>query len=272
MNNNNYFITRNNFQKYFATGFYDVIKNNSDIYQSIYPESDLSKFINLKEAKKLENIKIFLNEPDIFVEMAKKNKKINYATANLRSKSIYTFINQKSPKFHSSKNCSALLSDYKNILVPKEIFDRGDDELEKFRLNAYSIKNAPIEYQLDHLKNNFNLKCKIDIVEVKNSGAKDFSEDTKDSIVDEISEYLKKAKNMIEENKNNKIFNDNIYARPFSCNLEILDVEARSWVYLKSDLLKLIMRYHLVMSGKSDLFLPQFLLEACGFEKCRSCC
>lgn len=270
--NNNYFITRNNFQKYFATGFYDVIENGSNIYESIYPESDLSKFINLKEAKKLENIKIFLNQPDVFVEMAKKNKKINYTTANLRSKSIYTFINHKSPKFHASKSCSALLSDYKNIIVPVEIFDRGEDELEKFRLSAYSIKTASIEYQLDYLKKKFNLKSNLDIVEVKNSGAKDFSGDTKDSIVGEIFEYLEKAQNMIEKNKDNKIFIDNIYARPFSCNLEILDSEARLWVYLKSDLLKLIMRYHLVMSGKSDLFLPQFLLESCGFENCRSCC
>lgn len=268
----NYFITRNNFQKYFATGFFDIQKNADSIYESIYPESDLSSFINLKEAKKLENVRIFLTQPSVFIELLSGGKKISYTTANLRSKSIYAFINQKAPKFHANKFCKALLSDYKNIIIPQEIFDRGDEELEKFRISAYEIKNAPIEYQLNYLKKKFNILCSLDSVEVKNSGAKDFSDDTKDSILNDISEQLRKARDMIERNKENKKFKDNIYARPFSCNLEILDSETRQWFYLKSDLLKMIVRYHLVVSGKSDLFLPQSLLEACGFEKCKSCC
>ena len=89
-------------------------------------ENVLNKLFNIKERKFLFSYRLFMENPQFFMDEIYENYPIKEDT--------YTWIyeDDKSPAFHIDPSCPLLNSDFKNFLIPASIRYKGISEKKKY--------------------------------------------------------------------------------------------------------------------------------------------
>lgn len=270
------YITKNNFSKIANIAIGELTDGINAICSRVYGYKDISKYLNHREIKDMECKRLLIEDTNKYIEeyFEKQRKKLGKKSSG--ASSPFVFLTAGSPKFHYNKDCDFITKDYINFYIPPEIEGRGENEIEKFRSFANSNKQLLIDKKEDvfifRLKNQFQLKNDISKLSISNSGVRniilgvDFDVSTR---IDEIMESI----DLIGQTETGKdVLRRYIYLDHYKQNrvsegnkiaLEIL--------MLKSELIDLLVKFHLKKNEKSGFSFEKKFLESIGFEGCRAC-
>lgn len=190
------------------------------------------------------------------------------------------------PAFHTTIDCKKLHSDFKNFELPREIIERGDLEIERFRKwfmeNQYLLEDP--EKFVMRLKLAFKINYNPRAINYENSGFDELKNYSIQELENKIDLLIKEAgKYYYAEEKNTKILK--VFGK-FSgiAFLDMLlngnttgynDDEVREFLKdyhrkYKLPIRKLLIEYYRIKFNP-DLKFAENLMEVLGFKKCGCC-
>lgn len=158
------YITTANSKKIIKKIDFNAVDFSGEVYlKPIY-------FFNKYEEKSLLAIKEMLEDPTNFF--------VNYYDF-LKEDDIEKFVFENAaPAYHKYYECPNLHADFKNYLIPKEILERGQEEVEKYRVwfkdVMYLLEDDDedkIEIFKERCRLRFNLALPPEIYQKNNSGS-----------------------------------------------------------------------------------------------------
>lgn len=193
---------------------------------------------------------------------------------------------EKKPGYHSFSDCKLLNADFTNFLLPLEIIERGDEEIEKFRnwfIENYNLLEDPAKFTM-RLELAFKIKYNPKAINYINSGIEEHENLTIQEIENRIDDLLKAAgKYYYESQKNTTILK--IFGKISGCaftntslyknytgysNEEVIDFLKEYHMKFKVPLKKWLIEYYRVKLNP-DLQFAENILESLGFKKCGCC-
>lgn len=184
------------------------------------------------------------------------------------------------PKFHASKDCEFLQSDFVNYLVPPEIKVLGPEKVVAFQRFCEDNKRIFREKSPDvfwaHVGAHFKVSIRPKPVQYGNSGISNSDRMTVDTIKARIEEVLAQAHTMLDDDVANGLLKRFRYAGKWKQALaQVDDATAKALVEkffdLKRDLLNLLFEFYKKSQGVEDLALPADLLNLGGLAPCKVC-
>lgn len=253
---------------------------NPDIIGDIYKKPIY--IFSKKEIASLLAIKELVSDPEKYFN--------SYYTPIVRKDTFRYVYEGRPPAYHSFTDCSRLTSDYKNFEIPKEVVEKGEDTVLKFRRwfreNAYLLEK-PDAFQA-RLLAAFGVKMSLSQLKADNSGSEQLDDQLKGIKLDELENridiLLKEAgRYYYASEKNTTILkkwgkrtglvyssfpiddNDTSYSE------EEIKVFLRDYVErFKKPLRFLLIEYYKVKHNPKMEFQGA-LLDQLGFKYCREC-
>lgn len=144
------------------------------------------RWFNKLETQTLLTFKLLYENPDDFFKKYQKTLKIDTET--------YAF-NNRAPSYHRINSCDRLNSNFKNIKIPVEIINRGDEAVSSFR--AWCRKNRILLEDLNQfalaIKDHFQLASVPEFVDFTNSGTATFENVDLETLEPLINELISEA-------------------------------------------------------------------------------
>lgn len=275
-----FYVTNFNFNRIIANSKIDIEFQLDRVYKTIYEICSLDKYLNHKEAKLLCKKILFLELSDErLVEWEEEARLRASEKKSFLSSSNLLFVS--SPKFHKDASCETLQSDFQNYRVPEEIRQRGPEEISRFRQFAYDNRKLIGEGREDvflmRIAQEFRLGQELGKISMPNSGAashRKLGDLTLDEVEKRIAALLDSIEKMRESPEGNRAITSYIYSptpnRLLSTNENLTDTE-RAVLQAKSELLELVLYYHVLKHKSGSISFDISLLKLFGFEKCGKC-
>ena len=271
-------------------------------------ENVLNKLFNIKERKFLFSYRLFMDNPQFFMDEIYENYPIKEDT--------YTWIyeDDKSPAFHIDPSCPLLNSDFKNFLIPASIRYKGISEKKKYaeltekekaimRNNVSKYREWWNKYEdengekggkyywskgkdlfLVHVNNIFQPEPrirKIDEFEAKNTGWIETNNESIESIISIIDKLMTKYIKYSEKDNKHKIILKR-YQSWFSNSIKFTnnntgytDVEIREILTECETYFKRPLKFYLKelyrRINNPNIELQENLLVQLGFRPCGYC-
>ncbi len=272
------YITESNFSKIARKNINDIRDDVMDVCKRVYESRDISKYLNHKEIRNIECNRLLLENTEEciqrYIQKVEEERKIGTPKA---VHSPYVFVSAKPPKYHYNRECEFLSKDYLNCLIPREIEERGKDEIQKFRDFANANKQLFFGGRtylfIQRLKTQFQLKYDVSEVTLSNSGTQSLV--LEDDLDIDISREIDKVLNEIdqlEQTPSGKItLNRFRYMDYWKRNHPQSNDEVTLLLSLKSRLVDLIVKFHLQNNAMNGFSFDEGLLELVGFERCSAC-
>lgn len=251
--------------------------NSLDIQE--FAKQKQFKWFNNWELGTLKAYELFFSNPKEFVRQFSKLKP--------REKQVsFVFKHTQTSAFHNYTNCQGMLSNYKNLQIPKSILasKREDEFIEWCVANEEIREKYPDQFKL-RLKYRFSVTENID-VNIENSGYQAYDALTLDEIETSISEKLEEMKQWLSSSQMNRVVMDVFgvqsfnYKEPERLNLSRLTVNTtldkvvkcltHIEIEIKRPLMDLFKVYYRLKENKGLVF-NQHLLEHIGFRVCKRC-
>lgn len=256
-------VTRNNFKN---------IKLSGEVYKYklyLFSQHDENSLLAIQELFK--NPEKYFNE--IYDPMVVFDSK----------KFIYK---EQQPAYHTSDDCQRLHSDFTNFELPKEIIDKGESEIERFRTwfieNRYLLED-PVAFAF-RLKMAFNIEYNPKAINYENSGLSEHKNYSIKQLENEIDSLIKEAgKYYYANEKNTSILK--IFGKYSGCAYSdnplynnytgYSDDEVKSFLKayhsrFKLPLKKFLIEYYRIKFNP-DLKFAETYMEVLGFKKCGAC-
>lgn len=273
------YITKNNFSKIAEKAIGDLSDGINEICSRVYGYRDISKYLNYKEIKDIEYKRLLIEGADSYIE--EYLEKFRRGALEKKAAGVFSpfvFVSTTPPKFHYDKDCEFIKKDYLNFYIPPEIDKRGVNEVEKFRVFANANKQLLVDGKEDvfilRLKAQFNLQNDLSKVVFSNSGVNDNIFGTDFDVSARIDEVMNSidllgktgaGKVMLE----NYIYLDH-YRRPRLAKEDDEDIVFEV-LRLKTELVNLLIKFHLNKNSKSGFSFDKEFLEQIGFAGCSVC-
>jgi len=149
-------------------------------------------FFSRYEEQSLLAIKELLENPEHFFD--------EYYDVLVNEDSYQYVFESGRSAYHKSLNCPKLHSDFQNFEIPKEIKDRGNEEVKKYRAwfkdAAYLLEEDDenkIEIFKERCRLRFNLDLPPDFIKMNNSGSFEIENLKLDELEDKIDCLLKES-------------------------------------------------------------------------------
>lgn len=193
---------------------------------------------------------------------------------------------EKDPGYHSYSDCEFLNADFTNFLLPEEIKERGDEEIEKFRkwfIEHQYLLEDPAKFVM-RLENKFNIKYNPRAINYLNSGIEEHENLSIQEIESKIDELLKAAgKYYYESDKNTRILK--VFGKISGCAFTNTSLYNNYTGYADDEVIPFLKEYHMKFKVPLKKWLIEYyrvklnpelnfaenILEALGFKKCRCC-
>lgn len=239
--------------------------------------TDLSKIFSTQELVWLAKYRGLLKNPEQLLT--------SYKKTNRRDTKKWVFESSDSviPRFHNDFQCSFLTKEFKNIEIPVEISQLGDEKIAEFRIffkdNRALYERDPVAF-MGRVKTKFQLKNEPIPVKFNNSGIESFANMSEKELEQAVSDLLILMEEFRTANANSsKIINDFGYAthkleRILSYPIiETIDPEGRvitQWHDHKSTL-KLLLREYFRAKFNPEFSFKTNLLTQLNFKPCKKC-
>lgn len=280
MSQDEYFITAANFKALVHRSMLEVETATEQAYQNVYEKVSLKPYINEKEIIALNKQILFLEKTsDYLIGLESDARELHAGVGRIRSR--YYVFDSGPPKYHSSDECKSLNKDFLNFLIPNEIRERGDDEIDRFKKFAEANKKLVWEGREDvlilRLRGEFKFKENIEKITISNSGSRVFSGDDGSDPVDvavRIQNTIDEIEKIRSSEDGSKAISAYLYARPTNelRNRRGLSSIEREVVRLKGNLVEDTLRYNVLKHKGHNVRFSEKLLQLFGFQPCGLCC
>ena len=239
------------------------------VYEGLY-EKDLADILSTPELKLLALYRDVLNNPEkITLE--------HYVKKEFKDSKRFVYENIN-PSYHSSPDCERLSARFENYEVPVEIQERGNEEVDKFRIFfKENIRLFESNYEAFAFRAHtlFNLQNAPRKVEYSNSGVETFFNGTSQELARLIDELLTR---MCAFRTTDAEHSAEIRRFGFATHKAIANSKNNQpnliiaqWHDYKIQL-KQLLRDYFRARFNPDFAFDQNLLEQLGFRPCASCC
>lgn len=238
------------------------------LYEYIF-ETNLSGVLNEKEAMDLYKIKLLAEKSDLPSSFKVKD------IGNYNGRTLIFSSNSK-PKYHISKECPLLSSDYVNYKIPEVIRERGPEEIKKFIEFCTPHRRRIEEKDMSfiHLVNEvYNTKINsFEEFVLPNSGVYDIKSMNLTELQIFIILSLNKCLELLSENKDNKLLhNHHRFKSPKKEDLsKPIDECIKEYIENKINIIEGLRNFY-YKSNDNSASATTYILELAGFAKCKSC-
>lgn len=234
------------------------------------------RWFNKLETQTLLTFKLLYENPGDFFKKYQK-------TLNIDTKT-YAFDN-RAPSYHRINSCDRLNSNFKNIKIPIEIINRGEEAISSFR--AWCRKNKAVSEDLTQfalaIKDHFRLVSLPEIVDFSNSGTATIDNIDLETLEPLISELISEAEKYYRSSdairtilnrfgKSSYLHNKNSFDTQSiqSDSTQIVDVLSTFELKFKQPLINYLREYYR-LKYNPELTFDGLLLEEIGFKPCYRC-
>lgn len=272
------YITASNFSRIANKNLQDIKGDIMDVCKRVYESRDISKFLNHKEIKYLECKRLLLESTEECIQ--RHIQRVEEERKSRAPRSVYSpfvFVSARPPKYHYDRGCEFLSKDYLNFLIPCEIEERGNDEIQKFRDFANANKQLLLDGRtylfIQRLKTQFNLKSDVSEVMLSNSGTQSLvlEDDLEIDISHEIDNVMNEIDNIGKTESGEIALKRFRYMDCWKRSHPQSNDEVTLLLRLKSRLADLIVKFHLQNNAMNGFSFDEGLLELVGFERCSAC-
>ncbi len=271
----NAIITKSNLNSIISSleeiGQSDSIDNNAIYKWPVY-------FLSPVEIKKITRQREFLKDPENILKVYKKRVTVD-------SKQ-FVFEGMK-PSYHTDSDCQNLKSKYNNYEIPAEIKERGDDEINKFRIwfkkNQIDLEEKPDLFVMK-LKIAFSLDVVPLAVVYDNSGITEIDNLNLNDLEQRMDNILKLAGNFYKDNPDKQTVLRRFQKYTFLAyktepiknnDTQLTDEQLKSLLFeydmkFKKPFKDLLLQYYMVKFNP-ELKFNGLLLEQLGFKICQNC-
>ena len=276
-NEKKYFITNSNFNKVVGNSKSEIYEHISMLYEAVYDKADLSDYLSKNDADDLNRKIRFLATSEDFLMGLLKNKEERNSYQNSNSSYLFSAGN---PRYHVDSECKTLKKDFVNFSIPKEITDRGREEVVKFKQfateNRKLLNDGREDLFILKIENKFLLKDRIDKVVYENSGAKDIKSEVicigLDQLENSIELSIKKLESFRLTEEGALAFKNFRYSPIKNIRKYHLTNIQRDLLEEKRNLVNLILQYNKVKYKNDGSSYSSELLDLYGFKPCGICC
>lgn len=186
--------------------------------------------------------------------------------------SVYLLNSNSKPKYHLNKECAYITSDFINFLIPPEIKERGQKEIERAQAFAYEhrqlLRHDEAKF-IAKLSAQFMLINPPSKVNFENTGIHDFSSLSLDEILDLIKEKISVALSFL--SLHNSVLDRKKYIPKYKCSSKELP-EVIEWVtVIKPAIIDSIFEYTLKKNNFEGMSFSIGFLKTFDFEECKAC-
>lgn len=270
------YITESNLRRIIARCDLTEIEFDCPIYEN------MEIFIlNKYEKKTLQAIQKLLKKPEDYI-------KYYYRPIDKKRDSLKYIYEGGTPSYHENIACEGLNSDYKNYEIPKEIKEKGEEYIKKFR-EWFKQNKELFESKSDifvfRLFTDWNIKTSLKAIDRQNTGIVELEDYNIDSLDAEIRKLLRESGRIYKAStKNTKILKR--YSRKtFLAYKEDFEVD-EDIPYTKEEVIELLIEYDTLIKRplinrlieyyriklNPNLEMKGKLLEVLGFKPCFRCC
>ena len=179
-----------------------------------------------------------------------------------------------SPAYHYTKNCTRLNSEFTNLTIPIEIQEKGDFEIEKFRIFVKEFKGLLEQNEskfLDKLEVHFLLKNRPKSVKFHNSGVEGFVNYDLSELKEKIDKVIDSSIGFMNSDKETlKLIKSKGFGTHKLKEAKDPDHKLYTWHNFKIELKELLRQYYRVRFNP-ELKFEKSILDQIGFHPCKEC-
>lgn len=269
------FITKSNFHR--ILGIINLEK--FDNYAPIYKNARLEMFSRNEKAK-LRAFAHMLEHPNKAVLYRKTERQDQYEYLNWSGDSALTY--------HLDKDCERLHASFKGDLIPKELKDKGKDQVQRFRkwyfANRHLKEANPAEFNR-LMKDVFGEVYSIVTVEYENTGIHHMLELTPKEIEEELDKLLLEEQSFVNQDEKHHVIFTNYYKRTY-LGTRTAPLDDNRTGYLDDEVKAVLKEYefkykrpiyyylreYFRVTLNPDMRMDESILVQLGFKPCSKCC
>jgi hypothetical protein len=235
------------------------------------------KWFNMGELRKLKAYEMLFSDPDLFLS--------NYVALKPRE-DANDYVFKSNAAFHTSENCTKMLSDFKNFKIPENVIKSGRKQefIQFCTEHAELYNNFPDQFRL-RLRWKFNITFDP-FVHFENSGYKAIENMTLLELEKAIENIIEDFNNWLRESSFNRQVIEKFGFQSFNYkNPEKIDQKKISNTLKKEDVIEVLKHfqlnikeplmelftYYYRMKNNSDLSFESNILIELGFRQCSHC-
>ena len=249
----------------------------SNINSSVYKKPIY--FFSKYELNVLSGLQLFWSNPQDFINSY-------YIPVTQKDNTKYIFEGGK-PAYHQNCECERLNSNFKNFLIPVEIKERGNDEIQKFRIwfkQSMHLLEEKQDVFMMKLALKFKLKVKPQEVNAPNSGIAEIEQYDLPELERRIDSIIRDCGRFWHNNADKQSIIRRFQKYTFlgyikdeikNNDTELSDEELKDFLILydkkfKRPLKNLLIEYYRIKFNP-NLNFNENLLEQLGFVECQKC-